>query len=52
MYSTSASLAEAVKQADLVIGAVLIPGASAPKLISREQLNSMRPGRGAGRYRN
>ena len=44
MYSTSASLAEAVKQADLVIGAVLIPGASAPKLISREQLKSMRPG--------
>ena len=44
MYSTSASLAEAVKTADLVIGAVLIPGAAAPKLISREQLKTMRPG--------
>ncbi len=44
MYSTNASLAEAVKYADLVIGAVLIPGAAAPKLVSREQLKTMRPG--------
>lgn len=44
MYSTNASLAEAVKHADLVIGAVLIPGAAAPKLVSREQLKTMRPG--------
>lgn len=44
MYSTRASLAAAVKEADLVIGAVLIPGASAPKLISREQLKTMKPG--------
>ena len=44
MYSTKASLAAAVKEADLVIGAVLIPGASAPKLISREQLKGMKPG--------
>ena len=44
MYSTAHSLAEAVKDADLVIGAVLIPGASAPKLISRVQLSTMKPG--------
>ncbi len=44
MYSTSAALAAAVKEADLVIGAVLIPGASAPKLISRKQLSTMKPG--------
>ena len=44
MYSTNASLAEAVKEADLVIGAVLIPGAAAPKLVSRAQLKTMRPG--------
>ena len=33
-----------VLAADLVIGAVLIPGAAAPKLVSREQLSHMRPG--------
>lgn len=44
MYSTNAALAEAVKHADLIIGAVLIPGAAAPKLVSREQLKTMRPG--------
>lgn len=44
MYSTRASLAEAVKQADLVIGAVLIPGAAAPKLITRDQLSTMKRG--------
>lgn len=44
MYSTATSLAEAVKTADLVIGAVLIPGAAAPKLITREQLSTMQPG--------
>src|SRR3546814_14478303 len=31
-------------QTDLVIGAVLIPGAAAPKLISRQQLKLLRPG--------
>jgi len=44
MYSTAASLDAAVIQADLVIGAVLIPGASAPKLITREMLSRMKPG--------
>lgn len=44
MYSTAASLAEAVREADLVIGAVLIPGAAAPKLVTREQLGTMKRG--------
>ncbi len=33
-----------IKDADLVIGAVLIPGASAPKLITRKMISSMQPG--------
>jgi alanine dehydrogenase len=33
-----------VKQADVVIGAVLVPGAKAPKLVTREMVASMRPG--------
>ena len=44
MYSTKAALDAAVREADLVIGAVLIPGATAPKLITREQLKDMKPG--------
>ena len=44
MYSTRASLDAAVRDADLVIGAVLIPGASAPKLVNRAQLKHMKPG--------
>lgn len=44
MYSTAASIDAAIREADLVIGAVLIPGAAAPKLISREQLKVMKPG--------
>ncbi|MEO1475863.1 MAG: alanine dehydrogenase, partial [Pseudomonadota bacterium] len=44
MYSTKASLDAAVSEADLVIGAVLIPGAAAPKLVQREQLKTMKPG--------
>ncbi|MGN6207248.1 alanine dehydrogenase [Asticcacaulis sp.] len=43
-YSSKAALGEALKEADLVIGAVLIPGAAAPKLVSREQLKTMKPG--------
>ena len=43
-YSNKAALADAIKTADLIIGAVLIPGAVAPKLISREQLSTMQPG--------
>lgn len=44
MYSTKASLDAAVREADLVIGAVLIPGAAAPKLVTRDQLSTMKPG--------
>ncbi len=43
-FSTSKRVAEAVKQADLVIGTVLIPGANAPKLIPKSLLEEMRPG--------
>lgn len=44
LYSTKANIAAAVAQADLIIGAVLIPGAKAPKLVTREMLKLMQPG--------
>ncbi len=44
VYSTKATLEEAVSQADLVIGAVLIPGAAAPKLVTRDLLGRMKNG--------
>jgi alanine dehydrogenase len=44
VYSTRASIADLVTRADLVIGAVLLPGAAAPKLITRAMLATMRPG--------
>ena len=44
IYSTHDAIEERLAGADLVIGAVLVPGAAAPKLISREQLKLMRPG--------
>jgi alanine dehydrogenase len=44
VYSTRASIADLIKHADLVIGAVLLPGAAAPKLITRDMLETMRPG--------
>ncbi len=43
-YSTGAAVSEAVLEADLVIGAVLIPGAAAPKLVTRAMLKKMKPG--------
>lgn len=43
-YASAGNTAELVKVADLVIGAVLIPGAAAPKLVSRAQLSDMKPG--------
>ena len=43
-YATMHALERAVRAADLVVGAVLIPGAAAPKLVRREQLRQMRPG--------
>jgi len=43
-YSDTAALSELVTGADLVIGAVLLPGRKAPKLITRQMLAGMRPG--------
>ncbi|MBD59772.1 MAG: alanine dehydrogenase [Citromicrobium sp.] len=43
-FSNAANLYEAVCGADLVIGAVLIPGAAAPKLVTREMLSDMQTG--------
>ncbi len=43
-YASKGNTAKLVAEADLVIGAVLIPGAAAPKLVSREMLSSMKPG--------
>ncbi|GMM92026.1 alanine dehydrogenase [Qipengyuania sp. MTN3-11] len=43
-FSNKANLEEAVCEADLIIGAVLIPGAAAPKLVSRDMLKCMKPG--------
>ncbi len=43
-YSSRAALEQYVTDADLVIGAVLIKGAAAPKLVTREMLGRMRPG--------
>ncbi|HEX9806998.1 MAG TPA: alanine dehydrogenase [Alteraurantiacibacter sp.] len=43
-FSNEANLAETVCEADLVIGAVLVPGAAAPKLVSRDMLKCMKPG--------
>ena len=44
IYSTHDAIESRLPHTDLVIGAVLIPGAAAPKLISRAQLSLMRPG--------
>ena len=44
LISNPFNVAEAVKDADLVIGAVLIPGAKAPKLVTEEMVKSMSPG--------
>src|ERR1700751_4886662 len=43
LYSSEAHLAELLPAVDLLIGAVLVPGAKAPKLISRAMLRSMKP---------
>ena len=44
LASNPANIAEAVKRADVVIGAVLLPGAKAPKLVTREMVGTMKPG--------
>ena len=43
-YSTDAAIEEALAEADLVVGAVLVPGAAAPKLVRRGHLAGMRRG--------
>lgn len=43
-YATRDAIEEQIKGADLVIGGVLIPGSTAPKLISRAMLGTMKPG--------
>jgi alanine dehydrogenase len=44
IYSTVDAIEHHVRTADLVIGAVLVPGAAAPKLITRAMIRQMRPG--------
>lgn len=44
IYSTRSTLEKHVVDADLVIGAVLIPGATAPRLVTEEMVEAMRPG--------
>ena len=44
LMSNPFNIAQAVKEADLVVGAVLIPGAKAPKLVTDEMVQAMRPG--------
>lgn len=44
IYSTADAIEKHVLQADLVIGGVLIPGAAAPKLVTREHIKKMKPG--------
>ncbi len=44
VYSTADALERHVLESDLVVGGVLIPGASAPKLVTREMISKMKPG--------
>lgn len=44
LYSTADMIEQSVADSDLVIGAVLLPGARAPKLVTKEMIRKMRPG--------
>ncbi len=44
LYASSQNIAESITNSDLTIGAVLIPGAAAPKLVKKELLKKMRKG--------
>lgn len=44
LMSNSYNIAQAVRRADLLVGAVLIPGARAPKLVTEEMVKTMKPG--------
>lgn len=43
-YASAGSTIELARQADMIVGAVLVPGAAAPKLISKAQLAELKPG--------
>ncbi|MBJ3761354.1 alanine dehydrogenase [Maribius pontilimi] len=43
-FASKGNIAEVITEADMVIGAVLIPGAAAPKLVTRDMLGTMKPG--------
>ena len=51
-YASRARSPARSTKAELVIGAVLVPGAAAPKLVTREMLKTMKRGIGAGRHRH
>ena len=44
VYSTAESIQTLTRDADLVVGAVLLPGAAAPKLLTRQMIQTMKPG--------
>ena len=44
VYSTGAYIAESVRRADLLIGAVLVPGDAAPRLVTRDMIGTMKKG--------
>ncbi|WIM11339.1 alanine dehydrogenase [Enhydrobacter sp.] len=44
IFSTHDALAQVVRRADLLVGAVLVPGAAAPKLVTREMVETMKNG--------
>ena len=44
LYSNRHNILDAIRRADLVVGAVLLPGAKAPHLVKREDLKLMKPG--------
>jgi alanine dehydrogenase len=44
LYSNRHNILDAIRRADLVVGAVLLPGAKAPHLVKREDLKTMKPG--------
>jgi len=44
LYATTDAIERAVSRSDLVVGAVLVPGAAAPRLVTRAMLRTMRPG--------
>lgn len=43
-FASKSAIADAIREAELVIGAVLVPGAAAPKLVTRDQLKTMKRG--------